>query len=208
MFAATPLSETSPTDLALWLASALVFTAFFMRAIQPLRAVAILSNLAFVLYALGAWNLPILVLHLALLPLNLWRLAEHRRLLGRIRAAVDGDATVERLVPLMSRQSAPSGTVLFRKGDAAEALYVLLSGRVSLVEVGATLGPGDLLGEMSLFLDDRRRTATAFCDEDCTFGVISGVRVVEIAALDPRFGLYLTRLIATRMDANLRRLSG
>ena len=77
-------------EIAAWLASALVFTSFFMKTIVPLRTVAIGSNLAFILYALlgaryGIFEkvLPILVLHSLLLPLNLLRV--HEAMLDKMR---------------------------------------------------------------------------------------------------------------------------
>ncbi len=70
-------------QLAAWIAAGLVFAAFFMRSMVALRCLAICSNLAFIAYALlgmryGIFELvmPILVLHAALLPLNLLRLRQ------------------------------------------------------------------------------------------------------------------------------------
>jgi CRP/FNR family transcriptional regulator, cyclic AMP receptor protein len=70
-------------QLAAWIAAGLVFAAFFMRSMVALRCVAICSNLAFIAYALlglehGVFELvlPILVLHTALLPLNVLRLRQ------------------------------------------------------------------------------------------------------------------------------------
>ena len=51
-----------------YVASALVFVAFFMKAIIPLRSFAIASNIFFIVYALGAGNHAILILHTALFP--------------------------------------------------------------------------------------------------------------------------------------------
>jgi hypothetical protein len=51
-----------------------VLAAFGMKDMVNLRIVAICSNFAFIAYALLLHLLPILVLHVALLPLNGWRL--------------------------------------------------------------------------------------------------------------------------------------
>ena len=59
-----------------FLASALVLAAFGMKDMVNLRIVAICSNFAFIAYALLLHLLPILVLHVILLPLNGWRLAQ------------------------------------------------------------------------------------------------------------------------------------
>jgi hypothetical protein len=59
-----------------FLASALVLAAFGMKDMVNLRIVAICSNFAFIAYALLLHLLPILLLHVVLLPLNGWRLAQ------------------------------------------------------------------------------------------------------------------------------------
>lgn len=64
------------SDLFGYLASFLVFATFYMQKTIPLRIAAIASNVAFIVYACSSSLTPILVLHGALLPLNLFRLAE------------------------------------------------------------------------------------------------------------------------------------
>ena len=59
-----------------WVASGCVLAAFLMRRMRPLRRIAIASNVAFIAYAIQLGLLPILLLHVALLPINLWRLWE------------------------------------------------------------------------------------------------------------------------------------
>lgn len=61
-------------------ASALVFAAFYMDRMVPLRLVAIASNIAFIAYAWLDGLMPVLLLHGALLPLNALRLYELQRL--------------------------------------------------------------------------------------------------------------------------------
>lgn len=62
-----------------WLASSLVFAAFFMRAMLRLRLVAIASNAAFITYAALCHLAPVFTLHVCLLLLNAWRLRQLRR---------------------------------------------------------------------------------------------------------------------------------
>jgi CRP/FNR family transcriptional regulator, cyclic AMP receptor protein len=80
--------------IAAWVAALLVFAAFFMKTMVPLRLVAIASNVAFVAYALlglryGVFGrvYPILVLHAALLPLNIVRLGQIRKLIDAVNEA-------------------------------------------------------------------------------------------------------------------------
>ena len=65
-------------DLFGYAASILVFGTFYMKRMMPLRLTAIASNLAFISYAWAYGLTPILVLHAALLPLNIMRLVELR----------------------------------------------------------------------------------------------------------------------------------
>jgi NTE family protein len=72
----------------------------------------------------------------------------------------------------LSVEECPRGTRLFRRGDAGEALYVVLSGQVAL-ELGpegallALCGPGDWFGELAL-LTSHPRTADARIAVDAT----------------------------------------
>ena len=59
-----------------FIASALVLLTFAMRDTRLLRVIAIFSNVAFIAYGAVNWLLPVLALHLILLPLNVVRLAE------------------------------------------------------------------------------------------------------------------------------------
>lgn len=61
-------------DLAGYVASSLVFVTFYMRAMIPLRLVALCSNVAFIIYGGALHLLPIVILHGALIPVNIFRL--------------------------------------------------------------------------------------------------------------------------------------
>jgi CRP/FNR family transcriptional regulator, cyclic AMP receptor protein len=66
------------------------------------------------------------------------------------------EATVCSIVGASSNFVWRAGSRIFDQGDPAEALYVVLSGSVRIVEEPdhevATLGPGDFFGELSLLL--------------------------------------------------------
>jgi hypothetical protein len=59
-----------------YLAAGAVLATFSVRSIKALRALAIISNVLFIAYAVLASLSPVLVLHALLLPLNLLRLRE------------------------------------------------------------------------------------------------------------------------------------
>jgi hypothetical protein len=62
------------TDVLGYAASFAVLATFMVRNMMPLRMLAILSNVLFILYGYEAHIHPVLLLHLALLPINLVRL--------------------------------------------------------------------------------------------------------------------------------------
>jgi CRP/FNR family transcriptional regulator, cyclic AMP receptor protein len=59
-----------------YVAAGAVLATFSVRAIKTLRVLAIISNLLFIAYAMGANLPPVLALHILLLPLNVLRLRE------------------------------------------------------------------------------------------------------------------------------------
>lgn len=63
-------------DAAGFLAGIFVILAFYSTGAIALRGFAIASNVLFVVYAIEEDLLPIAILHLVLLPLNLWRLRQ------------------------------------------------------------------------------------------------------------------------------------
>ncbi len=63
-------------DLMGWIACLLTFLAFSMKDIIPLRMAALGANIAFIGWGFAAGLVPILALHCALLPCNLFRLTE------------------------------------------------------------------------------------------------------------------------------------
>lgn len=114
-----------------FIAAAVVFLTFCMQTMLTLRLAAIVSNLAFIGYALAAGLAPILVLHGALLPLILWRLVQMRRQTCTTlpaRLASTGLESFEWLIPLGWRREVAAGATLFAKGDPAESLFVVVEG--------------------------------------------------------------------------------
>lgn len=199
--------------VAAWLASILVFCSFFMKTMIPLRIVAITSNVAFIAYALLGLNYgvfgrlyPILILHSCLLPLNVLRLRELRRLITTVREASDADA-LEALVPYMKTEERHKGDVLFSAGDPPDKLYVIQSGRVVFPELDKRVSAGEVFGEVGLFALQQVRTVTAICEDDCRLATITGDKVLELYYENPRFGLFLIRLVSGYMRQSPRSTS-
>ena len=188
-----------------YLASLLVFCAFYMKTMIPLRWVAIASNVVFITYGAAGRIYPVLLLHAVLLPMNVLRLQQMRTLIQRVQEASRGKMSMEWLIPLMTLRKLESGRVLFRIGDPADSMSLILKGTVRLVEIGVALGPGEILGEIGVFTPDSRRTGTAVCESDVEIGVISDAKVMQLYFQNPTFGFYMFRLVVRRLLENQRR---
>jgi hypothetical protein len=173
-----------------------------MKTMLPLRLVAIASNVAFMTYALlglayGDFGrlYPIFVLHACLLPLNVVRLLESRRMLAAARDA-GGEQMVRPLAPYLSLEAHEAGSTLFQRGEAADLLYLVQQGTVAIPESEVVLSPGDVFGEDGLFAPQGRRTATAVCTTDCRLLTLDGPKLVELCYQDAKLAAHLARLLA------------
>jgi hypothetical protein len=194
--------------IAAWVAALLVFSSFFMKTIIPLRVVAIASNLAFIAYALlgleyGIFGrvYPILVLHSSLLPLNVLRLRELRRLITGVGQAGSNEVFTS-LVPYMRSETHRAGETLFSKGEAAEKLYLIDEGSVVFPEMDKRLSNGGVFGEVGLFAPQGVRSVSAVCEENCRLYAITKEKVLELYYQNPRFGLFLIRLVSGIVQQN------
>jgi len=185
-----------------WIAAFLVFSSFFMKTMVPLRIVAIVSNTAFIGYALlgiryGIFGqvYPILVLHSCMLPLNVVRLRQLTRLTKAVQRATDEDV-LQSLIPYMNTELHPRGTVLFRQGDPADQFFMIQEGRVHFPEIDKRIGAGEVFGEVGLFAPQSVRALTAVCEEPCRLSAISRDKVLELYYQDPKFGFFLIRLVS------------
>ena len=202
----------SPTELlaiaSALVAAALVLVSSFVKTMIPLRWLAIGSNFGFVAYGALHPSYLMLLLHAALVPINLYRLAEMVRLTRRVAAvSVEADLSGVWLKPYMRSVKLRAGSVLFNKGDRGDRLYLLAAGRIELVEIDGSVGPGEIFGEIAFFAPDRRRRLTARCAEDCTVLSIDEGTVRQLYYQNPAFGLKLIELVAGRLSADVRRLT-
>jgi hypothetical protein len=193
--------------IAGWIASAFVFSTFFMKTMLPLRLVAIASNVAFMTYALlglayGDFGrlYPIFVLHACLLPLNVVRLFQLRRVLAAARDA-GGEQMVRALAPYLSLEAHQAGKTLFQRGEAADCLYLVQQGTVAIPESEVLLSSGDVFGEVGLFAPQGRRTASAVCTTDCRLLTLDGPKLVELCYQDAKLAVFLARLLAGYVHA-------
>jgi CRP/FNR family cyclic AMP-dependent transcriptional regulator len=177
--------------------------AAFMSKMIPLRRMAVLNN--FFGWSSGLLNgsFPTLVKHTINLPLNIRRWSQMNQLIDKVKTANDKDLNVDWLKPFMDTRRHKAGEILFSLGDNADEAFVLMSGEIRLAERALTIKPGTLFGEMALFTEHGKRTATAICETDVTLSLISYEGFEQLYFQNPEFGLYLVRLIAKRFQNNL-----
>ena len=102
----------------------------------------------------------------------------------------------------------PSGAALFAQGDAANAAYLVVSGRLGVVredssggEVGVTeLGAGDLAGEAAL-VSGGARTATVHALRDSHLVRLSREAFDALLERHPTAGLAIARTVLERAQA-------
>jgi CRP-like cAMP-binding protein len=98
-------------------------------------------------------------------------------------------------------QKVPAGGELFHEGDAADLMYVLVSGRARIL-VGQReveqLGSGAIVGEMSL-IDKEPRCATVEAVTDCEFVCVDEKRFHFLTTETPGFALGVMRVLAERL---------
>jgi hypothetical protein len=196
----------STAEMIGYLAAILVFLTFYMKTMVPLRLVGICSNCVFIAYAYLGGLYPVLVLHLILLPLNGLRLREMLRLTREVRGATQGDLNMDWLRPFTSLRRFRRGDVVFRKGDAADAMCFLVSGRFRLAELGKDIASGQIVGELGLLSPDQSRTQTLQCIEDGEILQITYEQVKQLCYQNPQFGFYFLQLTTRRLFENISSL--
>ena len=110
------------------------------------------------------------------------------------------------LKPFTSTHWARSGDVLFRKGDAADAMFFVVSGHYRLTELGIDIPLGEIVGELGLFALNKSRTQTLECIGDGELMRISYEQVKQLYYQNPQFGFYFIQLTTRRLFENIARL--
>ena len=97
-----------------------------------------------------------------------------------------------------------SGSTVYREGAQADALYIVLSGRVRVLRGGAeigTLGPGDFFGEFSLLLGTAHGHDVEAV-EDSELMVVPKDRFDDLLAENPELAATIHRKAEERRATN------
>jgi uncharacterized membrane protein len=116
------------------------------------------------------------------------------------------EAAAKELCGLLETLDRRAETVLFRAGDAGDAMYIIERGKVRIY-VQATdgheltlteLGRGDFFGEMVL-LDGQRRSANAVVADDARLAVLSREHFLSFMRSTPNVALEMLTALAHRL---------
>src|SRR5581483_3881038 len=99
-----------------------------------------------------------------------------------------------------------AGSVLFRKGERANAMFFVVSGVFRLVESGIPVERGTIVGELGLLAPDQARTQSLQCLETGSVLEIAYDQLRQLYFQNPKFGFYLLQLIGRRLFENIKRL--
>jgi hypothetical protein len=179
-----------------------------VRTIVPLRIFNIISNLFFIGYGALAGAVATFFLYLLSLPINIVRLRQMLNLVNKARASAQGDLSMDWLRPFMSPRKYRKGEVLFHKGDVAKEMFLTVTGKFLVTEIGVELPPGRMMGELGFVAPENRRTQTVECVEDGAVLTITYEKLLELYFQNPQFGYYFLRLTTERLMQNSARLEG
>jgi len=115
-------------------------------------------------------------------------------------------AVWERLLPAIRWKELAAGEVLFREGDSADAMYVVVSGRLRATrqDDGETRTVGDIsrgetVGEMALLTGDVR-SATVHALRDCVLAGLDRPTFNELARACPQTVIHVAKVQFDRIQ--------
>jgi len=120
-------------------------------------------------------------------------------------------AQVEQLSAYMECFGAPGGATLLNEGEEGDYLLLILTGSVDVhkstpgqgTKLIATVGPGGILGEMSL-VDGQKRNASCITREPSDFAVLRRGALNVLLKRSPDLGVRFLLVLLTEMTRRLR----
>jgi hypothetical protein len=192
---------------------ALIGSIFFVatlltQTMVPLRIANMVGCAFFAGFGALSGDVRTLLLYLLLVPINAYRLRQMLNLVKMARSATQGDTSMEWLKPFMTERKYRKGDVLFEKDDAANEMFMTVTGKFLVKEINVELPPGRLMGELGFLSPNNRRTATVECLENGLVLTITYEKLLEIYFQNPQFGYYFLVLTSQRLLENIERLQG
>ena len=124
------------------------------------------------------------------------------------------EGELERFSHVAVPRSFPAGTRVFHEGDSSDACYIVSEGNFRVTREHsdgraitlATLGPGEIFGELAM-LDGDKRSASAESITDGTLLALPANDVRSLLARNPEIALKLVAGLVRRLRAANARLS-
>lgn len=179
-----------------------------MRTIVPLRVIGIISIAFFIAYGVVAGAVSTFLLYVLSLPINVIRLRQMLSLVKKARMSAQGDLSMDWLRPYMTPRRYKKDDVLFRKGDVANEMFLTVTGKFLVSEIGIEVPPGRIMGELGFVAPKNKRTQTVKCVESGDVLTITYETLLELYFQNPEFGYYLLSLTSERLLQNVSRLEG
>lgn len=107
-------------------------------------------------------------------------------------------------------KTVPAGATVFEAGDVGDALYMVMSGRLTVEGEGADIGrfrPGDHFGEMAL-IDDIPRSATVRATTEARLLAFPRIEFEGLVVSDFGIGNKVLRRLLIGLSLRLRELNG
>jgi Cyclic nucleotide-binding domain len=202
------LANITIANVCALVGAAFLVATLLTRTMIPLRVSNMISNVFFMAFGALASDIRTFLVSLLLLPINAIRLRQMLNLVKKARNAVQGETSMEWLKPFMTQRKYRQGDVLCKKGDAANEMFLTVSGKFLVTEIGVELPPGSPMGELGFLTPDNRRTATIECTEAAQVLTITYDRLLELYFQNPQFGYYFLVLTSQRLLQNIARLEG
>ena len=188
-----------------FIGAALMFASYLMKSMLPLRLAALTACCFLVAYGALKAALPTLLLYGALIPINIKKTLQIRKLVKSIENARADTPVSEWLLPHMHRRTVTANTTLWRQGDPATEMLYLESGTLRLAEYDEVLHAGSLVGEIGLFAPDNRRTLTLETVSDCVVYSLTAEEMALLYYQNPKLGFHVMRLIVARLMRDVQR---
>jgi sigma-B regulation protein RsbU (phosphoserine phosphatase) len=119
------------------------------------------------------------------------------------------ESELERLGAEMRVLELPTGTVLFHEGDASDRFYIVLEGRLEVVQtigthderILAVRGKGEFIGELGLLNPDGRRTASVRSRDPVRLWEMTREDFDRLIQRHPSLAYEMARELGARMTA-------
>jgi len=120
---------------------------------------------------------------------------------------------VRQFLPHLVSFEVGKGKVLVREGEPGQYLALLISGEIQVLKrrkdgaqmVLSTLGPGHVIGEMSV-VDEGLRSATIRASKDSMIVALTRESYLRLAKESPRVALAVLTEVARELSGKLRRM--